>query len=291
MIREFTTDRNFLLRYYTYSTALSLLALGALYWAGCHQFRPSFWIWVLCLVPFMVPSFVGVSLANALAAGLALLYHANEVSLWYLALIPFGVYAGMLNVSVVHNCAHRNFRPRWLNRVLGEICSLHLMSGFPGFAILHLLHHRHADDPVLDPHPNGHQTYWQYLNGLKRSLGAAFRRFHDQQWGSDVGSRRRWQAVRVLLSMNRVIRALLILLLCGPLGFTFFYIPSILANQITYAHINYYSHVHHADGRVEIVDLNHTWGYRLLNFLLIGIYCHATHHRHAYLLNPSRRYS
>ena len=141
---------------------------------------------------------------------------------------------------------------------------------------------------MLDPHPNRDQTYWQYLNGLKGSLGAAFRRFHDAHWGDAPGADRRWQTVRALLSMNRVIRALLILFLFGPLGFTFFYIPSIIANQVTYAHINYYSHVHRGDGRVEIVDLNATWGYRLLNRLLMGIYCHATHHRHAYVLNPSR---
>jgi len=288
MMRRFVADRGFLLRYYAWSTFISLLALAGLYEWHPYAFRPGVGLWILSLFPLVFPSFLGVCLAGISAISLALIYYGDPLTAWHLALIPMGIYAGMLNVAVVHNCAHENFRPRWMNRVLGELCSFHLMSGFPGFAILHLLHHRHADDPVLDPHPNGDCTYWQYLNGLKASLGRSFQRFYVDHWGDNPASRLRWRTIRALLSTNRVIRALLVLFLFGPLGFAFFYVPSILANQLTYAHINYYTHIHHRDGRIEIVDLNSTPGYRLLNALMMGIYCHATHHRHAYLLNPAK---
>ncbi len=288
MIRRFTTDRYYLVRYYAWSTVLSLFAVAGLYSLHAHEFRPGPLVWIACLVPFVFPSFTGVVMANALAVGLAITYYSVELRPWHAALVPLGIYAGMLNVAVVHNCAHGNFRPRWVNRALGELCSLHLMSGFPGFAILHLLHHRHADDPLKDPHPNGALTYWQYLNGLKASLGAAFLRFHRLHWGHEASAATRWRTARVLLSVNRVLRALVILFLFGPLGFAFFYVPSILANQITYAHINYYTHAHLDDGRVEIRDLDGSWGYRILNRLLMGIYLHGTHHRHAHRLNPAK---
>jgi fatty acid desaturase len=288
MIREFAADRYFLVRYYAWSTALTSVALAGLFSLDLHPFRPGLGYWIACLAPFVFPSFTGVLAANALAIALALTHYGPELRLWHLALIPLGAYAGMLNVAVIHNCAHGNFRPRWMNRAVGELCSLHLMSGFPGFAILHLLHHRHADDPVNDPHPNGEKTYWQYLNGLKGSLGAAFRRFHDRHWGNVPGATTRWKAARALLSVNRVLRALLMLFLFGPLGFAFFFVPSLVANHLIYSHINFATHAHQADGRVEIRDLDDNWGYRLMNRILMGVYLHGTHHRHAHLLNPAK---
>ena len=82
MIRQFTHDKNFLLRYYAYSTAFSLLALGALYSLALHEFRPSLAVWLVCLVPFMLPSFVGVCLANGMAAALTLFHYGGEVTAW-----------------------------------------------------------------------------------------------------------------------------------------------------------------------------------------------------------------
>ena len=53
--------------------------------------------------------------------------------------------AELAQVRARRDSAQQNFKAQArdeLNRALGELCSLHLMSGFPGFALLHLLHHR-----------------------------------------------------------------------------------------------------------------------------------------------------
>jgi fatty acid desaturase len=288
MIRRFNEDPFFLTRYYLLWTGVSLLANGVTFFSIPHDLTPSAWIWILCLFPLIVSNFLGVIASNLFALGLVLTFHRHQIALWHLALIPLGIYLGMLNVPVIHNCAHKSFRPLWLNRFLGELCSLHLLSGYPGFVILHLTHHRHADDPLLDPHPNKDLSFWQYLNSLKLSLRRSFHRLYFERWGETPRTRRIWAFVKVLLPVNRVLRALFVLFLLGPIGFTFFYIPSFIANQLTYAHINYYTHAQSAasPGSVEIINMNEGWVYPLLNRILIGIYFHKNHHERPNLFNP-----
>lgn len=283
MIERYRNDPYFLARYYLAATLLTPVAIGVLYRG---DFRPSIAVWLVVMLPLFASSFLGGVTAFAGAVGLMLAFHRHEIAPWHFLLVPLGVYFGMLSVPLIHNAAHANFRPRALNRPLGELLSLHLLSGFPGFVILHLMHHRHADDPEKDPHPNHGLTYWGFLNGLKISLRAAFRRLHAEHWKDDERAARALRFVGVALPLNRVLRALLILVVFGPVGFTFFYVPSFLANQLTYAHINYFSHVEQPDGSVRIVNLDHGV-YRWLNRLLFGIYFHGNHHRHCSRFNPA----
>ncbi|WP_394847420.1 fatty acid desaturase [Pendulispora brunnea] len=286
MLRRFKRDRYMLTKYYAASTLVFVAAIGVARYVRHTSYEPSPWVWVACLVPLIISNFSAVVVSNLLCVGLMLEYHRAELSAWHLALLPLGIYAGMVNVPVIHNCAHGSFRPVWLNRILGELCAVHLLSGYPGFVILHLLHHQYADDPDLDPHPNLDKTFWQYLNGLKGSLARAFRRNYFGLWGVSAATRCAWRAVRLLLPVNRVLKALFVLAILGPIPFTIFYIPSFIANQLTYAHINYYTHARRADGRVEIVNLNHTAVYRFLNAVLLGIYFHKNHHRRPLEFNP-----
>ena len=285
VLRSFRNDRRFLARYYRISTIVLVLLNAALYTARAEQFGWSILLWVACMLPLFISSFSGVLLACACTSMVWMFSTGAAMASSDWLLVPLGVYLGALNVPLIHNCAHGSWRPRWLNHCLGELFSLQILSGFPGFVILHLTHHQYPDDPVKDPHPNGELTYWQYLRGLKRALGAAYRRIYFERWGDSPESRKDWSEFQRLLPLGRGLRALLFLLVLGPKGFVLFFIPMFITNQIAYAHINYYTHAHHADGQPEIVNLNHG-AYRWLNFFLLGIYFHRNHHRYPKVFNP-----
>lgn len=280
MLKDFRADPHFLTRYYV---GTSLLFCGLAFVAV--ELRPPadqvrHWAWALGLLPFLISSFAGALLSTAFFATKMLL-EGVPLSPADWIWIPIGIYWGMVNVPLIHNCAHRSFRPRWINRFLGEFFSLQILSSYPGFEILHLRHHRYADDPEWDPHPNYDQTFWQYMNGLKRSLGRAYRKLYFQTWGDDATARRNLGWFLALIPIGRVVRAHLILSILGGKYFCLFFIPAFLANQLTYAHINYFTHPKDK-GEPEIVDLE-AGGYRLLNAILFGIYRHRAHHR-----NPGR---
>lgn len=55
---------------------------------------------------------------------------------------PFDSYTYNRNVSVEH---------RWLNEVLGRVCSVPFQGCFPAFRHLHLEHHKYTNDPLKDP--------------------------------------------------------------------------------------------------------------------------------------------
>lgn len=287
MIQEFKKDPYFLSRYYMISSVVFLILIVLSVGFLGHDYQPTYLYWILALVPLIISNFLGVVFSSLLSMGIFLYFRPAEVTPWTSLLVLVGIYIGMLNVPLIHNCAHNQFRPRWLNRVLGELLSVHLMSGFPGFAFLHLRHHQYADDDHQDPHPNGNLTFWQYLNGLKKRLASAYKRNYFDQWGDTQMSRRHWKIFATLVPVGRVLRSLMILTLLGPKLFVFFYVPSFIANQLTYAHINYYCHQKQADGSVAIVNMNHGF-YKVLNFLLLGIYFHKTHHWHPQIFNPSK---
>lgn len=285
MLRAYRTDKSYLYRYYRNSTLVLLAVIAGL--ALAFQGQGSALLWLLLLAPLALNSVLGIGLSLALLAGAYVHFYSGAVSLWQLALIPAGIYFGMINVQLIHNCAHKSFRPLWLNRPLGELLAVHLLSGFPGFVILHLTHHRYPDDPEMDPHPNGDLSFWQYFFSIKKKLKAFFRHTYFKQWGETPETRQLWKRQQLLLPLNRVLRAGVMLLLFGPTGFLFFIVPSLIANHITYAHINYFTHQKQKDGTVAIVNLDQGF-YRILNFFMLGGYSHKNHHDQPQLFNPAR---
>jgi len=285
MLRKFRTDLGYLLRYYSVSTAVLAAITALLVLFPLHNFASGPLLWLALLVPMVLSSVLGLLLAFALVLGAYLYFYSLSVA--SLCLIPFGIYFGMVAVQLIHNCAHQSFRPRWLNRPLGEILALHLLSGFPGFVILHLTHHQHADHPELDPHPNGELTFWQYFFGIKKQLKDFFRRAYFRQWQNVESAEKSWATTQALLRINRVLRAGVLLLVVGPAGFALFLLPSFVANHLTFAHINYFTHQRQADGSVKILNLEHGI-YRWLNVLMLGGYSHRDHHDAPHLFNPAR---
>ncbi len=285
MYRRFGEDPFYLSRYYICSTVIFLFAAGFLYSLSDWHFPIGAGLWLLALSPLIVASFTAVAFVTFALIGIVFV-NGQGLGLFEVGLIGSGIYFGMVHTALIHNCAHNNFKPRWLNRILGELLATHMLSGYPGFAILHLEHHRFSDDPVKDPHPNLNLSYWQYLNNLKYRLRESFLRMYQERWGESEKFMNMWKHVRILLPLNRVLRAIFILFLFGPQFFALFYLPSYLASQLTYAHVNYYTHAKQADGSVEIINMNHNYLYKFLNFALLGIYMHKDHHRKPNVFNP-----
>jgi fatty acid desaturase len=284
MLRAFRGDPRYLLNYYRGSTlALSALLLLLLLFP-LHRFPGAAWAWTLLLLPLLLNSVLGLLAVFLLVCAAAL--HFFQPSPAQLALVPLGVYFGMLAVQLIHNCAHKSFRPRWLNRPLGELLALHLLSGFPGFVILHLTHHQYPDHPELDPHPNGTLTFWQYFFAVKGKLKNYFQRTYSERWKDLPEAEAIWAQTQLLLRFNRFLRAAVLLALAGPLGFALFLVPSFIANHLTFAHINFFTHQRQPDGSVEVVNLT-TGIYAFLNPLMLGGYSHRNHHLAPHLFNPT----
>lgn len=286
MLRAYRSDRAYLYCYYRNSTLVLALVIALLAALNLQQmpFAP---LWLLLLAPLALNSILGIGVSLALLSYTFIHFYGADFSLTSLVWIPAGIYLGMINVQLIHNCAHKSFRPLWINRPLGELLAIHLLSGFPGFVILHLTHHRYPDDPALDPHPNGDLSFWEYFFSIKKKLKEFFRTTYFAQWGETLETKGLWRRQQLLLPLNRVLRAGVMLLVFGPTGFLFFIVPSLIANHITYAHINYFTHQRQADGSVAIINLD-TGFYRILNFFMLGGYSHKNHHDQPQLFNPAR---
>ncbi len=288
MLRSFRTDPNYLFRYYAMSTFILLALAAVLIIFPLHEFPRGSVFWLAFLLPLLMNSVLGLALAFLIV--LFSFLHFFSVSSAQLLLVPGGIYFGMIAVQLIHNCAHKSFHPRWANRPLGELLAIHLLSGFPGFVILHLSHHQYTDHHELDPHPNGDLSFWRYFFSVKGKLKNYFRRTYLRQWQELPHSQRIWESTQLLLRLNRFLRAALLLLVAGPVGFALFLLPSFLANHLTFAHINYFTHAKDSNGSVEILNLN-SGVYRFLNLLMIGGYAHKNHHLAPHLFNPMKLHS
>lgn len=68
--------------------------------------------------------------------------------------VPVSAVAVYLTFTPMHDAAHRSVskQHRWLNELVGWACSLvYLVVPFPLFRLIHLTHHKHTNDPDLDP--------------------------------------------------------------------------------------------------------------------------------------------
>jgi len=68
--------------------------------------------------------------------------------------VPVSAVAVYLTFTPMHDASHRSVskQHRWLNELVGWACSLvYLVVPFPLFRLVHLTHHKHTNDPDLDP--------------------------------------------------------------------------------------------------------------------------------------------
>ena len=76
------------------------------------------------------------------------------------------------------------------------------------------------------------------------------------------------------------------MLVLGPVGFVFFYVPFKAVNALIYADFNYRTHRPAGAGSYEVVNLNHNLWYKLLNAISFGSYFHKNQHLQPLVFDP-----
>lgn len=103
----------------------------------------------LTLVPVAWPTLAltAVALGGWLWALLAAL---SGVTPWIT--LPVATWCAFAAFTPMHDAAHRAVtRRRWPNELVGRLCSVILTAPFPAFRCVHLTHHKHTNEPGLDP--------------------------------------------------------------------------------------------------------------------------------------------
>jgi len=203
----------------------------------------------------------------------------------YLALFPLVLYAHILLNVFIHNCCHGNF-PRAINRLIGELAGLVVITRYASWEIIHQRHHRFSDDPEKDPHhvlPNFLVfLYETMLFNVERQLqNQAYDQF------GDTPDNRRREMVRAVLSFATMLPLLLAwYLVLGTEAFFFLFVPAQALGWLHVAHFNWATHnATSKTGDYKPVNLDHGL-YWLGNRVLFGLYMHANHHKRANIFNP-----
>jgi len=290
---RFRQDPYFILNYYLANLALLIAgtALLALAFDRVQAFR---WplLWFIGLLLFVLPSFNLIFLSGIAYLALAAMMQPALFTPTALALVPAGMLAGTISAALMHNAAHGNFRPRWSNRPWGELCGLFQLTGLAGWTVSHVLHHASPDDPERDAHPPGTMSFRAYANAMgvqmKDNLTAKFFELH----GRTPENAAIWRTVVALAPVTRYLRIAFILLLLGPSWFLWFYVPFKIVNALIYIDFNYRTHRPTGDGGVEVLNLDHTPWYKLLNAVSFGSYYHKNHHSrwNAYAIRLRRKH-
>jgi len=113
---------------------------------------------------------LGAHLSMLFFAGLAL-QHSRD-SLWMIITLP--LYGALLIFlfAPLHETIHYTvFKTRWLNNLVAAPIGFLLLIPFQSFRVFHYAHHRHTQNPELDPElidmrPLINGRYWLYLTGL-----------------------------------------------------------------------------------------------------------------------------
>lgn len=113
---------------------------------------------------------LGAHLAMLIFAGLAL--SATRGSLLLLITLPLYGAILIFLFAPLHETIHFTvFRTRWLNNLVAAPIGFLLLIPFQNFRVFHYAHHRHTQNPELDPElidmrPLIRNHYWLYLSGL-----------------------------------------------------------------------------------------------------------------------------
>ena len=198
-----------------------------------------------------------------------------------------GICFGLVHSQLVHFCSHNLLRPKWINRVLGEVLSLQFLGTYLGFTVLHLEHHTYADDLVLDPHPNQAEGFYRFFVKLTKTMAVGFKKIYFKHHADKPETQKIWLVYKYILPTRCFSRVVFLILLLGPSGFLFFLLPSMIANYWVFGHLNYYSHLRKPDGTVEILNLDQKVHHKILNYFTLGAYNHADHHKFPAAMNPS----
>jgi fatty acid desaturase len=203
-----------------------------------------------------------------------------------LFLFPLVCQVEILCSVYIHNATHHSF-PRVVNRIVGELCALVVISRFASWEIIHRRHHRFSDDVEKDPHPV-EPGYWCYLMhtivGVELQLQRIFFELHG-----DTPENRRYERRRAYLSYATSV--LLLTTWCTFLGapaFVLLFLPAWIFGILHLVHFNWCTHDARSPTKdYRPINLNHGF-YWVGNLAWHGIYMHANHHRKPGAFNPLR---
>jgi fatty acid desaturase len=287
MYKYYKKDPWFFIKY----NSVSILALAAgsifLYtnWSVLPEINNN-WLFFLAILPLCLTNVSLILFSAALVSVVAITQGYFVVGLRDLLLLPLAVVIGLQSAWLMHNAAHESIKPAWLNRLIGELTGLHQLSGYPGWAVFHIIHHQNSDDPVKDPHPPVHLTFREYFGQMGPLMGRVAHNAYFELWGENDHTRRLWRMMVWCSLICRYMRAAFLLILLGPTIFVLCFIVSKVINYSWYVHFNYATHRPNAEGDIEILNLNHNLYYNIMNATMAGAYFHKNHHRKASLFDP-----
>jgi stearoyl-CoA desaturase (delta-9 desaturase) len=202
----------------------------------------------------------------------------------YLLFFPIACHLQILCSVFIHNATHNNF-PRAINRLVGELCGLFVVTRFASWEVIHQRHHRFTDDEDKDPH-SVMSSYWKFtwfmVVNVERQLQQQFYELYG-----DTKTNRRWELARAALSFT----TMTLLVSCwynllGFYAFFVFFLPAAVVGILHLAHFNWSTHNGFSKRNdFRPVNLDHGY-YWIGNRLWHGIYFHANHHKRANLFNP-----
>ncbi len=203
---------------------------------------------------------------------------------WLIA-FPLCVYAAIVAQLCEHNAVHGNF-PRAINRAVGELLGFLVVVRFASWTLVHLRHHRFADDRDRDPHPNFASFWKTALHTIVHVEQQLMQETYDR-WGDTPELRaaeRRRARVSYAASLLLLITWLAYL---GPSIFFALFLPANALGALFVIHFNWVTHGALDERPYRPVNLDHGW-FWLGNRLFFGIYMHANHHARPSLFNPAR---
>jgi stearoyl-CoA desaturase (delta-9 desaturase) len=241
---------------------------------------PTFYLWY--------DGFYAVAAIAGIAVIVATGYQGplSEPHWWYALLFPVFQYTIIMGHVLIHNASHGNF-PKSINRIVGELCGVLVLTRFASWEIVHRRHHRYSDDPERDPHP-AERSYWRYVINTFINVEKQLQQQYFDIYG-DTPKNRRYERFRAIVSFasGALVIALWYFVL-GPAGFFLLFLPASVGGALFVIHFNWCGHnAHTKDGVIAPVNLDHGW-YWLGNRLFFGIYYHGNHHKMAMLFNPRK---
>jgi stearoyl-CoA desaturase (delta-9 desaturase) len=204
----------------------------------------------------------------------------------YWLLLPLAFYAQILCSVFIHNCTHNSF-PRAVNRLVGELCGVVVLTRFASWEVIHQRHHRYSDDLERDPHPVL-PSYWRYLVKTVVNVEHQLQQIYCDLYG-DTPENRRYERFRAYVSYgtNLLLIATWFTFL-GPIAFGFFFVIPAIVGFLHLVHFNWSTHNAFSPSHdFRPVNLNHGL-YKIGNYLFFGIYMHANHHKRTGLFNPAK---
>lgn len=204
---------------------------------------------------------------------------------WSLLLwLPLVTYAQIVAHIFVHNATHKSW-PRPVNRLVGELCGVWVLTRFASWEVVHQRHHQYSDNPERDPHPVV-PNFWKYaLNTIVNVESQLQQAYYDAH--GDTPESRRYERLRAVVSFG--VGMMLIwtwLMFWGPAFFFGVFLPAAVLGGLHVIHFNWSTHNGFSPTQdFRPVNLDHGV-YWLGNRIFFGIYYHANHHRRPGLFNP-----